>query len=408
MKRLLAQYRDIVLLALIAVPIGAAVGMIDALFGRVLLWITAVRAAHIYWFIPFLGIVGAGIIWCYMKFGGRSSKGMTLIFEAGHGESDTIPFRLIPMSIVGTWLTHLFGGSAGREGVAIQIGGTIAHKLSSHVPIQNSRRLLLVTGMAAGFAGLFRTPIAATFFALEVFTVGVLEHRAILPALAASYTASFVSGLFGLERFYFMLADTITFTWALIPRLLLLGIIFGAMGGLFSFCLHKTKDLLAKRMPNPILRIFLIGISISCFSLLCWGGRYSGLGTNLISMSFGGGIYSWDFAFKFVFTIVTLSAGFQGGEVTPLFSIGASLGVALASLLGFPAAFAAAMGYAAVFGGATNTLIAPMIIGAEVFGFAYLPYFVVVCTLAYVFNGNLSIYPLQKRKDDDYAGYKTM
>ena len=120
-------------------------------------------------------------------------------------------------------------------------------------------------------------------------------------------------------------------------------------------------------------------------------------------MSFDQGVYSWDFALKFVFTIATLSAGFQGGEVTPLFSIGASLGVVLASLLGLPTTFAAALGYAAVFGGATNTLIAPMIIGAEVFGFAYLPYFVVVCTLAYVFNGNLSIYPLQKRKDDDYA-----
>lgn len=403
LKRLLVHYRDILLLVLIAVPIGAVIGMIDALFGRVLLWITAVRTEHVYLLIPFLGIVGIGIIWFYLKFGGRSSKGMTLIFEAGHGESDNIPFRLIPMSIMGTWLTHLFGGSAGREGVSIQIGGTIAHRLSSHVPIQNSGKLLLVTGMAAGFAGLFRTPIAATFFALEVFTVGVLEHRAILPALTASYTASFVSGLFGLEKFCFILADNIPLTWVLIPQLLLLGIAFGAIGGLFSFCLHKTKDLFAKRMPNPILRIFIVGIAISCFSLLCWEGRYSGLGTNLISMSFGQGVYSWDFALKFIFTIVTLSAGFQGGEVTPLFSIGASLGVVLASLLGLPTAFAAALGYAAVFGGATNTLIAPIIIGAEIFGFAYLPYFVAVCTLAYVFNGNLSIYPLQKRKDDDYA-----
>jgi len=406
LKKLLIHYRDIILLTLIAVPIGVVVGMADALFGRILLWVTNVRTEHVYWFIPFLGIVGVGIIWCYLKFGGRSAKGMTLMFEAGQGTSDTIPFRLIPLSIIGTWLTHLFGGSAGREGVAIQIGGTIAYGLSSRVPIQNSRKLLLVTGMAAGFAGLFRTPIAATFFAIEVFTVGVLEHKAILPALTASFVASFVSGLFGLEKFCVALADNISFSWVLIPQLLLLGIVFGVTGGLFSLSLRKTKDLFAKRMQNPILRILFVGLAISCFSLLCWEGRYSGLGTNLISMSFDQGIYSWDFALKFVFTIVTLSAGFQGGEVTPLFSIGASLGVVLASLLGLPTAFAAALGYAAVFGSATNTLIAPMIIGAEVFGFEYLPYFVVVCTLAYVCNGNLSIYPLQKRKEDDYENRK--
>ncbi|MCE5234860.1 MAG: chloride channel protein [Eubacteriales bacterium] len=401
LKRLFVQYRDILLITLIAVPIGVAVGAVDALFGRVLLWITDVRTEHIYWFLPFLGLAGVVILWCYLKFGGRSSKGMTLIFEAGHGASDTIPLRLVPLSMFGTWLTHLFGGSAGREGVAIQIGGTIAHRVSARVPLQNSGKLLLVTGMAAGFAGLFRTPIAATFFAIEVFTVGVLEHKAILPALAASFTASFVSGLCGLEKFSFALTDNIVFTWALIPQLLLLGVAFGVTGGLFSLSLRKTKDLLAKRLQNPILRIFLSGIAISCFSLLCWGGRYSGLGTNLISMSFGQGIYSWDFALKFLFTIATLSAGFQGGEVTPLFAIGASLGAALAPLIGLPPAFAAALGYAAVFGGATNTLIAPMLIGAEVFGFAYLPYFAAVCALAYVFNGDLSIYPLQKRKADD-------
>ena len=150
-----------------------------------------------------------------------------------------------------------------------------------------------------------------------------------------------------------------------------------------------------------MLRIFMIGIFISILSLLCREGRYSGLGTNLISMSFGNGIVSWDFIFKLVFTVLTLSAGFQGGEVTPLFSIGASLGVVLASWLGLPPAFAAALGYSAVFGSATNTLIAPIIIGAEIFGFEYFPYFAVVCSLAYVCNCNFSIYPLQKRNGQD-------
>jgi len=396
MKKLFLLYKDMALLSLIAVPIGIAIGTLDAVFGRILLWLTEIRMDHAYWLIPFLGLAGVAIVWCYEKFGGKSSKGMTLIFEAGHGMTDDIPLRLIPFSMIGTWLTHLFGGSAGREGVAIQIGGTLAHNIGKRLSIHGSAKILLISGIAAGFAGLFRTPLAATFFAIEVLTAGILEYQAILPALVASFTASYTSGYLGLEKFSFALKDQISLSWILVIQLLIMGIVFGITGGLFSASLHKFKELLAQLVKKPALRIFIIGLAISGFSLLCWGGRYSGLGTNLISMSFTDGIFTWDFMLKFVFTVVTLSAGFQGGEVTPLFAIGASLGVALSSYIGVPTAFAAALGYAAVFGSATNTLITPMLIGAEVFGYAYIPYFTVVCSIAYVFNGNFCIYPLQK------------
>lgn len=396
LKEKIHIYWDTLLLGLIAIPIGVAVGAIDAIFGLVLLQLTAFRMAHTFWLVPFLCVVGAGIVWCYQKIGGTSIKGMALIFEVGHGMTEDIPLRLIPLTILGTWLTHLFGGSAGREGVAIQIGGTLAHGIGKRLPIQNAGKLLLITGMAAGFAALFRTPIAATLFAVEMLTAGKLEYKAMLPALIASYVASYISGLLGLEKFVFPLYWTPAVSGMLILQLFLLGIAFGVTGGLFALSLHKLKAYLAKVLQNPIRRILLIGIGISTFSLLCWGGRYSGLGTNLISMSFGTGVLSWDFALKFLFTIVTLAAGFQGGEVTPLFSIGATLGVSLGTLLGLPPAFAAALGYAAVFGSATNTLLAPMLIGAEVFGYNYLPFFFVVCTLAYVCNGNFSIYALQK------------
>lgn len=390
-------YRDLLFLTAAAVPTGAVIGAVDALFGRVLLWITDTRAAYAGWFLPFLGIVGAGIVFFYQTFGGRSGRGMALIFEVGHGEGDRIPLRLIPFTLLGTWLTHLFGGSAGREGAAIQIGGAIAHGFGRRLPIRNGGKLMLITGMAAGFAGLFRTPIAAVFFAMEVLTAGVLEQEAILPALAASFTASCVSGLLGLEKFQVSLAGQIPVSQLPAARLVILGILFGAMGGLFSLCLHQTKKRLSQWMAHPCLRIFLTGSAIGLLSLLCWNGRYSGLGTNLISMSLRGEGEPWDFALKLVFTVLTLGAGFQGGEVTPVFSIGASLGGALAPLLGLPAPFAAALGYAAVFGSATNTLIAPMMIGAEVFGFEYLPYFAAVCAIAYACNGNRSIYPLQKQ-----------
>lgn len=396
MNERIRAYRDTLLLTLIALPLGLAIGAMDALFGRVLLAVTTFRMAHVYSLLPFLGLVGVGIVWCYQKVGGTSGKGMTLLFEAGHGYTQDIPLRLIPLVMVSTWLTHLFGGSAGREGVAVQIGGTLAHSIGKRLPIPNAGKQLLLTGMAAGFAGLFRTPIAATFFALEVLTAGVLEYSALLPALVASFSASACSGLLGLEKFTVALTDQVAFSAPLVGKLLLFGLVFGMAGGLFAFVLHKLKALFAQYLPNPLLRIFLFGVLVSGFSLLCWEGRYSGLGTNLIAMSFDSGIFSWDFALKWIFTVVTLAAGFQGGEVTPLFSIGASLGVLLGTLCGLPTAFVAALGYAAVFGSASNTLLAPMLIGGEVFGFAYLPYFFVVCAVAYLCNGGSCIYPLQK------------
>ena len=357
MNERIRAYRDTLLLTLIALPLGLAIGAMDALFGRVLLSVTAFRMAHVYSLLPFLGLVGVGIVWCYQKVGGTSGKGMTLLFEAGHGDTQDIPLRLIPLVMVSTWLTHLFGGSAGREGVAVQIGGTLAHSIGKRLPIPNAGKQLLLTGMAAGFAGLFRTPIAATFFALEVLTAGVLEYSALLPALVASFSASACSGLLGLEKFTVALTDQVAFSAPLVGKLLLFGLVFGMAGGLFAFALHKLKALFAQYLPNPLLRIFLFGVLVSGFSLLCWEGRYSGLGTNLIAMSFDSGIFSWDFALKWIFTVVTLAAGFQGGEVTPLFSIGASLGVLLGTLCGLPTAFVAALGYAAVFGSASNTLL---------------------------------------------------
>ena len=401
LKKFVQSYLDVILLTLIAVPMGALVGLIDAGFGRVLLWITEIRGEYPYWFIPFLGIIGVFIVWCYQTFGGESMKGMALVFETGHGVRSDIPLRLIPFTIVGTWLTHLFGGSAGREGVAIQIGATVSHRISKYFSRKNSGRILLIAGMAAGFSGLFQTPVAATFFALEVLTVGVLEQEAILPALTGAYTACYVSKWAGLEKFSFALTDSITVNPPLIMKLILIGILFGVTGGVFSLLLHKTKHLAVTLFKTHWIRILVIGIFISITSLLCMSGRYSGLGTNLISMSFSQGIKPWDFILKLLFTTITLSAGFQGGEVTPIFSIGSSFGIVLASLLHLPPAFTAALGYTAVFGSATNTLIAPMIIGVEVFGLNYLPYFVIVCTLAYVFNGNLSIYPLQKLKAEN-------
>jgi H+/Cl- antiporter ClcA len=188
-----------------------------------------------------------------------------------------------------------------------------------------------------------------------------------------------------------------------ILRLAVLGIIFGIVGGLFAWLLPLSKKFFAEKFPNPVKRVAVMGVALSALLILCWQGRYSGLGTNLVDMIFSGSeataasdIYAYDWILKMVFTIVTLSVGFQGGEVTPLFTIGATLGTTLATIVGVPLPIAAALGYAAVFGAATNTLFAPILVGAEIFGFDLLPAFFVVCTVAYVCNGGKSIYAQKK------------
>ncbi|HGC6881513.1 TPA: chloride channel protein [Streptococcus agalactiae] len=291
------NYAQYVLVLGFSLLIGGVVGAITAVYGRVLLFLTAFRSDYIAYLLPFLSIVGLFIVFVYQKFGGKSVKGMGLVFEVGHGNEETIPKRLVPLVILTTWLTHLFGGSAGREGVAVQIGATVSHYFQKYCRLQNASQLFLVMGMAAGFAGLFQTPLAATFL------------------------------LF-----------------------------------IFHF------------------------------------GRYSGLGTNLIEASFTNkNLYDYDWLLKLCLTVITLAAGYQGGEVTPLFAIGASLGVIIAPILGLPVILVAALGYTSVFGSATNTLLGPILIGGEVFGFANTPYFVIVCLVAYSISHAHTIYGAQSR-----------
>lgn len=393
------RYIDMLVLSLCALLIGAVTGVIVAVFGRVLIEITQFRTDNTYWLLPFLALAGFLIILIYDKLGRETQKGMSLLFEKAQNKRDKIPLRLIPFVTLSTWLTHLFGGSAGREGVAVQIGGTIGSFVSEKIKIENSGKILMIAGMAAGFGGLFRTPVAATFFAVEVLAAGVLEITALLPALIGAFTASTVSGLLGLEKFIAVPEMNFEVNIQFIMLICVIGVIFGITGGLFAYLLGKAKTFFAKIIKNPYLRIVIIGAVLSVVLLLLWNGRYCGLGTNLISASFSGNeIYPFDFAFKFILTIITLAAGFQGGEVTPLFAIGSSLGILLGTLFNMPVMLCAALGYIAVFGAATNTFIAPIFIGAEVFGYQYLPYYFIVCILAYIFNGNNCIYSLQIRK----------
>lgn len=383
---------------LLAILTGVLVGIIDAVFGRGLLAISDFRTDHYRYLIPFLPLAGLLITWLYHHFSETSLKGMTLVFETGQKKREDIPLILIPLVMFGTWITHLFGGSAGREGVAVQIGAVLSHALGRRFHLPKDSRVMLITGMAAGFGGLFQTPLAAVFFSMEVIVAGKIQYEALLPALIASYIAAYISHTLGLEKFYVPLTDTLEISdGSMAVRLVILGIIFGLAGRLFSFLLANSKKFLGEKVKNPYLRIGVISIPLALVLFLLYHGRYSGLGTNLISAAFyDGTIYSHDWILKLLLTVLTLAIGFQGGEVTPLFSIGASLGIVLGGILSVSPVHCAALGYAAVFAGATNTLLAPVLIGLEVFGPNDMVPFLIVCIFAYLVNGNKSIYGAQE------------
>ena len=374
---------------ILAVLVGICVGIVDTIFGRGLLTISDFREQYYRYLLPILPVAGLAIVWMYQRFSSLSLKGMTLVFEVGQKKREEIPLALVPLVMIGTWITHLFGGSAGREGVAVQIGAMLSHETGRRLHIKETKPVMLITGMAAGFGGLFQTPLAAVFFAMEDDTL--------LPALIASYTASTTSHLLGLEKFSVDLQEI----WKIgdvknAGILVILGLAFGLTGRCFSVLLQKTKKLAGDKISNPLVRIGCLAIPLAVILLALHSARYSGLGTNLITASFDGDtIYGYDWILKLLLTIATLAIGFQGGEVTPLFSIGASLGVVLGSALGVPPVVCASLGYAAVFGSATNTVIAPILIGLEVFGSQNAIPLVVVCLLAYMVNGNHSIYGAQ-------------
>lgn len=395
-KQFLKTYDELILYTLVGIVIGVIVSLLEVIFGKGILFLTDVRLSFSNWTLFLLPVAGLLIVYAFVHISIISSKGMNLVFEIDQAKRDKIPLWLIPLMVGSTWLTHLCGGSAGKEGVAVQIGATTAHFMSRRFHNTDTSMIFLVAGMAAGFAGLFGTPFTAIFFSMEVLVAGTLKYRAMLPCIASSFTASWISSFFGIGKSAIGLDVAYALDALMFVKLAILGILFGSVGGLFAAILKRVKTYLQSRFDRYRL-IFFGGIGLALL-LFAFGGRYSGLGSNLIDMVVSGqDIYWYDWLLKFGFTIFTLAIGFQGGEVTPLLTIGMTLGCVLGPVFGFSPLFCAALGYAAVFGSGTNTFLAPVMMGMEIFGFGYFPFFFLVCAMAYMTNRNQSIYALQQR-----------
>jgi H+/Cl- antiporter ClcA len=379
----------------ICMCIGALIGSASAGFLQSLNWATNFRENHL-WLIAFLPIGGFLIGLLYHYHGKGADAGNNLLIDTIHEPKQTIPLRMAPFVYLGTMLTHFFGGSAGREGTALQMAGSIADQFSKPFGLSAAdRKVLIVAAVAGGFGSVFGTPLAGAVFAIEFFLIGRIQYNALFPAFITAIIADVVTQLWQTPHTHYPIHSIPDVSFLNLLFALVAGIVFGTTASVFSKLLHKTEHFFKTQIPYPPLRPVLGGILVACAVWVIGTTKYIGLGIPTMVDAFNQPLPAYDFAIKMGFTIITLSAGFKGGEVTPLFFIGATLGNALSYLIPLPTSLLAAMGFVAVFAGATNTPIACSIMAIELFGIECGAYVTIACIVSYLVSGHTGIYKHQ-------------
>ena len=393
---------------LICVLIGVLSGSASAFFLVSLEWVTQFRIHHdwIIWLLPFGGLI---VGYTYYFWGESVVKGNNLLLEEYENPKKVIPFKMAPLVLLGTLITHLFGGSAGREGTAVQMGGAIADQFTKFFKLDNSeRKILIILGISAGFASVFGTPLAGAIFALEVLYFSKINIKSVILSFLVAYAAYFTVEFWQVKHTHYSIPDVPEINLHNIVYTCIVGVLSGFAALLFSRSTHFWGSLFSKNVKYPPLRPFIGGIilaiAIAGFGLT----KFSGLGVPVIVDSFSNVNPWYDFLLKIVFTGFTLGSGFKGGEVTPLFFIGATLGSALSVIIPMPIALLAGIGFVAVFSGATHTPIACTIMGMELFGIQPGIFITIACTIAYFSSGSIGIYKSQIVKGAKYKLYQKL
>ena len=390
-KTFLLTFKWILICALIGIFSGSA----SAFFLVALEWVTQFREHH-NWIIWLLPIGGLCIGLMYHYFGKEVVKGNNLLLEEYENPKKTIPLKMVPLVLVGTLITHLFGGSAGREGTAVQMGGAIADQFKELFKLTNAdRKKLLIMGISAGFASVFGTPLAGALFALEVLYFSKVNFKSAVLSFLVAYVAYFTVEFWHVKHTHYQIPVVPEMTLINLGWIIIVGVLFGLTSMLFSRTTHFWGRLFCKYIQVAPLRPLVGGLILVVAIYSIGSTKYIGLGIPTIIESFSTPNASYDFLLKIVFTGFTLGAGFKGGEVTPLFFIGATLGSALSIYVPLPIALLAGMGFVAVFSGATHTPIACTIMGIELFGVESSVFIGIACVVAYFSSGSIGIYHSQ-------------
>ena len=365
---------------------GLLVGAVGTLFYYAMSFVTGYRTAHpmLIFLLPFAGLL---IIFLYRVSGQYNNTGTNLVLSSIQSDNH-ISVKVAPLIFVSTLITHLFGGSAGREGAALQIGGSLGDFLAQILHFdEKDKKLMIMCGMSACFSAVF---------AMEVISVGIMHYSALVPCVISSLTASMIARHFGAMPEVFPITDLPALTALTVGQTILAAAAFAAISVVFCIALHLAEHMYKKFIANPYLRVFVGGVIVLALTLILRTNDYNGAGMPMIARCFEGSIPPYAFIMKIIFTAATLGAGFKGGEIVPSFFIGATLGCVIGPLLGLPAALCAGCGMVGVFCGVTNSPITSLLISFELFGFEGMPYYLITIAVSYMLSGYYGLYSSQK------------
>lgn len=380
---------------LIAIVTGIFLGLIGTLFHELLEYANTARSAH-QWLLFLLPLAGIVIVALYHLSGIEEPKGTNLLIDTIH-EKGSLPWVMAPLIFISTILTHLFGGSAGREGAVLQLGGSLASQIGKFLHLdKDDMHMITMCGMSAAFAALFGTPIAAAIFSLEVISVGSMYYSALVPCAVSSITASWISTLLGTPSSSYDIAGIPTMDISSFFAVAILSSLVAFLSVFFCFLLHKSSHLFKKYFENGYIRIIAGALFIIALTFMLQGWDYLGAGGNIIIHATQGKAEPLAFLLKMVFTAITLGCGFKGGEIVPSFFVGATFGCVVGPLLNLDPSFSAAIGMTAMFAGVTNCPLATLVISIEMFGMEGALFYLLTSAISYMLSGYHGLYTSQK------------
>ncbi|ETI87425.1 chloride channel protein [Clostridium butyricum] len=380
-----------IIISIITGVVGGAVGSIFHLSVE-LATKTRIEHSWILYLLPFGGLL---IVFMYKK-GMKGDPGTNLVINSIRTDGK-VPFLMAPLIFLGTVITHLFGGSAGREGAALQLGGSIGSQIGNLIGLdEKDMHLITLCGMSSVFSALFGTPLTATFFAMEVISIGIIHYSAFIPCIVSSVTAYYISIYFGLDPVRFNLNVIPEISLINIVKVMILGSLCAVVSIIFCNLLHKSNNISKKIISNAYVRVFIGGIIIVLLTIIIGTRDYNGAGMDVILNAMNGTAKPEAFLLKMIFTAITISVGYKGGEIVPTFFIGATFGCVVGKFLGLDPCFGAAVGLVALFCGVVNTLITSIILSIELFGAGNIVLFAIACGVSYMESGYYSLYSSQK------------